>query len=284
MDLKDFKPENEDLYEILQIPFDSTIKDIKKAYRKQALKCHPDKNPDDKNAAAEFHKLSKILEILTDESARKAYDRLLKGRKEAAIRHSELDSKRRKLKEDLEAREKAAVSGQGGKSAAQLFKEEIDRLRKEGSKQVEEEMELMRKQFAEEQVKEEVWDSSKHRIKIKWKSDKHDAQNGGYTQDMLHRFLSKYGNITVLVMSPKKKGSALVEFDTKRSAEMAVDIEKGLSENPLELSWVDGKGPNPQAVKSNTIKETDFESITLMKLRQAEERKRLIEQMMAEDE
>lgn len=59
--------------------------------------------------------MSKVLEILTDEAARKAYDKVLKGRKEAEIRHKELDSKRRKLKEDLEAREKLAA---GGRNAA----------------------------------------------------------------------------------------------------------------------------------------------------------------------
>jgi len=43
---------------------------VKKAYRKKALVCHPDKNPDNPKAAELFHQLSKALEILTDESAR----------------------------------------------------------------------------------------------------------------------------------------------------------------------------------------------------------------------
>lgn len=46
--------------------------------------------------------------ILTDESARKAYDKVLNGKKAAALRNRELDSKRRKLKEDLEYREQQA--------------------------------------------------------------------------------------------------------------------------------------------------------------------------------
>ena len=45
-------------------------------YRKKALKCHPDKNPDDPNAANTFHVLSKALEILTDAPARAAYDKV----------------------------------------------------------------------------------------------------------------------------------------------------------------------------------------------------------------
>lgn len=43
---------------------------IKKAYRKKALTCHPDKNPDNPRAAELFHELSRALEILTDTKAR----------------------------------------------------------------------------------------------------------------------------------------------------------------------------------------------------------------------
>lgn len=39
---------------------------IRKAYRKRALECHPDKNPDNPAAAEEFDRLKKILEILLD--------------------------------------------------------------------------------------------------------------------------------------------------------------------------------------------------------------------------
>ncbi|CAG9831998.1 unnamed protein product [Diabrotica balteata] len=276
----DVKIEEMDLYEMLNIDIGSSISEIKKAYRKQALQCHPDKNPDDPNAAKKFHELSKALEILTDESARAAYDRVLKAKKEAALRHRELDSKRRKLKEDLEYREK---QGSKQKSADDLLKAEIERLRKEGSKQVQEEIEIVKQQLQKEKSNPQYWDGSKHRIKIKWSADKTDSSNGGYNQEMLTRFLSKYGDIQALVMSPKKKGSALVEFKEKSAAEMAVDLEVGLPHNPLKLEWLGGP-PQKNLQGSSLVKESDFESITLTKLRQAEERKRLIEQMMAEDE
>ncbi|CAH1098973.1 unnamed protein product [Psylliodes chrysocephalus] len=282
--MADLKIEDMDLYEILNIDINSSATEIKKAYRKQALQCHPDKNPDDPNAAKKFHELSKILEILTDTSAKAAYDRVLKAKKEAALRHKELDSKRRKLKEDLEFREKQAQGSAGHKTADQILKEEIERLRKEGSKQVEEEIEIVKRELKKEQNKNtEYWDGSKHRIKIKWTADKNDSTNGGYTQEMLQRFLSKYGDIQALVMSPKKNGSALVEFTEKKAAEMAVDFEVGLSANPLKLEWINGP-PQKNHGRSSLIKDSDFESVTLTKLRQAEERKRLIAQMMAEDE
>lgn len=283
--MDEFKIENEDLYELLEIQPDSTLSDIKKAYRKKALQCHPDKNPDNPNAAKHFHQLTKILEVLSDAAARDAYDKVLKGKKEAALRHKELDSKRRKLKEDLEAREKNAANNfRTASSSGQKLKEEIERLRKEGSRLVEEEMEYIRKKLEEERNKlnNDTEKSNHFRIKIKWKSSKGDVTNGGYNEELLCRFLSKYGDITALVMSPKKKGSALVEFNNRRAAEMAVDFEKGLSTNPLQLTWIDGP-PQAPSVTSSTIKASDYESIVFTKMRQAEERKRLIEQMMAED-
>lgn len=86
-------------------------------------------------------------------------------------------------------------------------------------------------------------------------------------------------------MSPKKHGSALVEFKTQDAAEMAVAYEKGLLSNPLTMSWINGPPKskhNPTG--SATITDNDYESLVLRQMRQAEERKRLIEQMMKEDE
>lgn len=284
--MEDIKIEELDVYDILEIESTSTAADIKRAYRKKALQCHPDKNPDDPEAAKKFHQLTKILEILTDEAARAAYDKVLKGKKEAALRHKELDGKRRKLKEDLEERERRAGQGKKGKSEAEKLREEIERLRKEGSREVEEEIQnVLQTINAEKNQLKTHWDSGYNRIKIKWCADKNDANNGGYTQEILHRFLSKYGEIQAIVMSPKKKGSALVEFKTKEAAQMAVDFELGLSENPLTLDWINGPPKrNSNIPQSNLIKDSDFESVTLMNLRRAEERKKLIAQMMAEDE
>ncbi|RZC37000.1 dnaJ -like subfamily C member 17 [Asbolus verrucosus] len=283
--MDDTKIEDLDLYEILEIEASSTAADIKKAYRKKALQCHPDKNPGNPNAAKEFHQLSKILEILIDETARKAYDRVLKGRKEAALRHKELDSKRRKLKEDLEAREKRASGNFKNKSDDQKLKEEIERLRKEGSKQVEEEIEKINKELKEQLSKRNetsTWNSADHRIKIKWNAVKGDPTNGGYTQEMLHQFLSKYGKVVALVLSKKKVGTALVEFERQNAAEMAVEMESGLAANPLKLEWVNAP-PSARKAPSSLIKPSDYESMVLTKMRQAEERRRLIEQLKAED-
>jgi len=64
-----------DFYKILGVSKTASKKDIKKAYRKLAMKYHPDKNPDDDTASDKFKEIGEVYEILADDEKRKAYDR-----------------------------------------------------------------------------------------------------------------------------------------------------------------------------------------------------------------
>ena len=63
-----------DFYEVLGVNRDADAEAIKKAYRKLAMKHHPDRNPDDKTAEEKFKEAKEAYEILTDEQKRAAYD------------------------------------------------------------------------------------------------------------------------------------------------------------------------------------------------------------------
>lgn len=64
-----------DYYEILGVPKDADKAQIKKAYRKIALKYHPDKNPDDKEAEDKFKEAAEAYEVLSNDEKRQKYDR-----------------------------------------------------------------------------------------------------------------------------------------------------------------------------------------------------------------
>lgn len=68
-------------YDILGIATDASDVEIKKAYRKQAIQHHPDKNPDDPTAAAKFQEISAAYQVLSDQTLRARYD--LQGKEKA---------------------------------------------------------------------------------------------------------------------------------------------------------------------------------------------------------
>jgi molecular chaperone DnaJ len=64
-----------DFYEILGLAKDASDEDIKKSYRKLAMKYHPDRNPDSKAAEEKFKEAKEAYEMLSDPQKREAYDR-----------------------------------------------------------------------------------------------------------------------------------------------------------------------------------------------------------------
>ena len=64
----------QDFYEILGISKSATQAEIKKGYRKMAIKYHPDKNPDDKTAEEKFKLAAEAYEVLSDENKKARYD------------------------------------------------------------------------------------------------------------------------------------------------------------------------------------------------------------------
>ena len=306
-----------DIYLLLDISHEASEKDIKKAYRKKALKCHPDKNPDDPNAALLFHQLQEALAVLTDTAARKAYDNVLKARKANELRNRQLDEKRKRLKDQLEARESDAAQEVKQKSYDKKSDEdklaaEIERVMKEGRKELEAEQERLQDLIQKEKKnKNETSSKSTNfeteastKLKVRWKSidKKKQSSDDLYTVESLKSIFSKYGDVSVVIISESStaaKGSALIEMAARTSAEMASSMETGFEQAPLKVKLLENSVPSVANVhmQANTQNENhayatqytasnfqDHETLVLRKMRQAEERKKLEQEIREQDE
>jgi molecular chaperone DnaJ len=63
-----------DYYEVLGVEKNASADDLKRAYRRMAMKYHPDKNPDDKEAESKFKECAEAYEVLSDANKRQRYD------------------------------------------------------------------------------------------------------------------------------------------------------------------------------------------------------------------
>ena len=63
-----------DYYKILEVPENADISEIKKKYRKMAMKYHPDRNAGDEKAVKKFREITEAYEVLSNDKRRKEYD------------------------------------------------------------------------------------------------------------------------------------------------------------------------------------------------------------------
>ncbi|EJT52027.1 hypothetical protein A1Q1_06740 [Trichosporon asahii var. asahii CBS 2479] len=122
-----------DPYRVLGIEVTATEQQVKKAYRKRSLKCHPDKNPTPE-AAQEFHRISIALAILTDPGKRAFLDKKLEQTRAAEARRAEMDAKRK----DLLRREEEAKRARTAAQDAIRQKAKEEEIREAGKRLLEE--------------------------------------------------------------------------------------------------------------------------------------------------
>ncbi|KJE88471.1 hypothetical protein CAOG_00126 [Capsaspora owczarzaki ATCC 30864] len=335
----------EDLYKLLNVEPTATEKEIAKAYRVGALKCHPDKNPDNPAAHELFQRLSRAYEILGDEKARQAYDGLLTARNVNKARVSAMNDRQRELRADLERRESEASARRAAAAAAGAAENggaankrprmdedhlraqlahEIERLRKDGMRRLQEEQEKMRRTIEEERkqathaayaftseaqpMQQHDAQSASASVVIRW----NPSADPPLTEDTLREMLGACGGLDTLLTS-KNPGSAVASFASLEGAARALAAATNLSNAPigadLKLKIIlkeDSGAPADQAELVAALVQrhrafrfpqmagrqsdsslrrstqtpipadaTEYERVTLLRMREAQERRRL---------
>ncbi|KAI5847145.1 hypothetical protein DFP73DRAFT_622551 [Morchella snyderi] len=320
-----------DFYDLLAIPTTETSPSaLRKAFRKQSLKWHPDKNPDP--AAAEtFHLLTIAYDVLADPGTRAAYDAARTARLARKRRAEAFDVGRRRMKEDLESRERGAKRVREEVDDAEAaFERVLAKLREEGAelrRRREEALRAAAREAEEEEEEEEAgggptrFTELDRTLKVRWRRRGSEEGEGGeeMTAQRIEALFRRFGEIqdvVVVVPPPAREGAkekkkfrtALVVFVSIVAAHAAV-CEAAAAAGGLavfrDVTWAGGKEPDltrettAEAAKAEEARRraevpkakarfasfgggggaaggaaaaqgTDYESITLMRMRAAE--------------
>ncbi|KAJ5489018.1 hypothetical protein N7539_003908 [Penicillium diatomitis] len=165
-DLKAHAASNQDFYALLDLSPAANESEIRRAYRRTALKYHPDKiaNPTDADID-KFHLLQIANDVLSDPAIRQLYDNAREARMRKQRERDQMDAAKRKMREDLEARERAgtATAQQGVKrswgvpggeeDAEAKLQREIERIAEDGRRRRREATDKMKRDLEEEQRK-----------------------------------------------------------------------------------------------------------------------------------
>ncbi|KKK17755.1 cell cycle control protein [Aspergillus rambellii] len=169
-DLKTHAASNHDFYALLDISPAASEAEIRRAYRRTALKYHPDKitNPTQEDID-KFHLLQIANDVLSDPAVRQLYDNAREARERKKRDRDMMDAAKRKMREDLEARERAGAAGgaqrgmkrswaaagmAGGydDDAEEKLQREIERIAEDGRR---------RRREAEDRLKQEIVEDEK---------------------------------------------------------------------------------------------------------------------------
>lgn len=160
-DLKSYATSTHDFYALLSLPATFSQPDLDRAWRRTALKFHPDKVGAADTAAPEKFHLAQIgYDILSDPAIKSLYDNARTAREQKERARNLFEGERKKMRDDLEMREGKAAAGSGlaGKRGREEedFEKEVRRLAEDGKRRRLEREERLRKEKEAEAEAEET--------------------------------------------------------------------------------------------------------------------------------
>ncbi|KAJ5279485.1 hypothetical protein N7478_004857 [Penicillium angulare] len=159
-DLKAHAASDQDFYALLDVSPAANESEIRRAYRRTALKYHPDKIANPTQADIDkFHTLQIANDVLSDPDVKQLYDNAREARMRKQRERDQLDAARREMVDDLEKRERAGADQQRGVKRSWMADDdaeakmaaEIERIAQDGRRRRREAAEKLQKELDEEQ-------------------------------------------------------------------------------------------------------------------------------------
>lgn len=272
-DLKQHLNSSHDFYELLGVSTTASESELRSAYRKTALKYHPDKVGANAEALEKFHLLQIAWDVLSDASVKELYDNARRARVEKAQRTSAYDDRRKAMIDELEAREAGHLKRKRGElDEEEKFQRELARLAADGKRRREERTEKLRREAqeleAEERKREEdatatpaaasvPMEDADRSITLRFRRD---ATTAHLDREKVEELFSRFGKIEYTLLRDKKRKvdgekhralycTGMIVFTSIVGAHAAVsDFEKLRKEDERyalfeEVGWVGGKEP-----------------------------------------
>jgi DnaJ family protein C protein 17 len=187
-DLKSYATSTTDFYALLSLPHNPSQKELDRAWRRTALKYHPDKvGAADAAARENFHLAQIGYDVLSDPAVRALYDNARAAREQKARLNAQLEGRRRAMKEELEGRERGVKRGRdegpgAGAGAQDAFERELARLAEDGKRRRREREEALRQEIVRERQEAEQQQQQQQQEQEKQQQEKNGAGAAGGTE------------------------------------------------------------------------------------------------------
>ncbi len=234
-EIKNHAIHDTDFYALLDITFETSQKDIDRAWRKTARKYHPDKVGNDSVAKEKFHLAQIGYDLLSDPASKALYDNARNARLQRKRQSELFEGRRRQMKDDLEAREKG-VKRPREEDDEEKLEREIRRLAEDGKRRRKEREDALRRDMQREAegvesgVKTPGSDTPHtngapnaqsgvseldRTVKVRWPVD---GEGGSITAERVKSIFSKFGKIeSADLLNPK-----MLRLGKKQKKQLAV--------------------------------------------------------------